>query len=75
MPIVFGGAVTITAIVSVIQHRAISNTSPWLWVGIAGVIVSIVLVAYNTPHGSHGPKKHAETETSAPAEQASGTPG
>ncbi|GAB4156272.1 MAG: hypothetical protein Tsb009_33180 [Planctomycetaceae bacterium] len=65
MPIVFGGAVTITAIVSVIQHRAAKDASPWLWVGMIGVVISITLVAYNTPHGSHGPKKHDEAETKA----------
>ena len=57
MPIVFGGAVSITAIVSVIQHRSAAGTSPWLWVGMAGVVISIVLVAYHTPHGGpHQPK-------------------
>lgn len=68
MPIVFGGAVTITAIVSVIQNRAAADASRWLWIGMAGVVVSITLVAYHTPH--HAPKKHdaGKAETSAPAE-------
>jgi drug/metabolite transporter (DMT)-like permease len=57
MPIVFGGAVSITAIISVIQTRNETTASPWLWVGMAGVVVSIVLVAYNTPHAH--PKKSA----------------
>ena len=63
MPIVFGGAVSITAIVSVIQHRSTTGTSPWLWVGMAGVVISIVLVAYHTPHG--GPHKPKASEPSA----------
>lgn len=63
MPIVFGGAVSITAIVSVIQTRTTGN--PWLWLGIAGVVVSIILVAYNTPHG-HPPKPgHSEEAKTA----------
>lgn len=47
MPIVFGGAVTVTALVSASQARLVS---PWLWVGILVVGIGIVLVAYNTPH-------------------------
>lgn len=65
MPIVFGGAVSITAIISVIQNRHLVTASPWLWVGMAGVVVSIVLVAYNTPHGH--PPKPATTEAAATA--------
>lgn len=61
MPIVFGGAVSITAIVSLVQHKGVGSASPWLWVGIVGVVVSIVLVAYNTPHG--GPHKPAQGES------------
>lgn len=66
MPVVFGGAVSVTAIVSVIQHRGETRVSPWLWVGIAGIVVCIVLVAYNTPHGP--PKKPKPAETAASAE-------
>jgi hypothetical protein len=55
MPIVFGTAVSITAITSVIQTKASFN--PWLWLGIVGMAVCIVLVAYNTPHA--GPHKAA----------------
>ena len=67
MPIVFGGAVSITALVSVLQSRDAFSASPWLWVGMAAVIVGIVLVAYHTPHGGpgHGKPKHDATETSA----------
>ncbi|MCA9070072.1 MAG: hypothetical protein KDA84_14165 [Planctomycetaceae bacterium] len=71
MPIVFGGAVSITAIVSVIQTRTVGNL--WLWVGIAGVVVSIVLVAANTPHG-HPPKKPGATEGESHASAGAMTP-
>lgn len=56
MPIVFGGAVTVTALWSL---RGAANVSPWLYVGMAIVGIGIVLVAYNTPHagppGAHTP--------------------
>lgn len=61
MPIVFGGAVSVTAIISVIQTHSARTASPWLWVGMVGVVVSIVLVAANTPHG-HPPKPGGHTE-------------
>lgn len=62
MPIVFGGAVTVTALVSAVQARA---ASPWLWLGIAVVAIGIVLVAYNTPHvapARPGPAPAAELD-------------
>ena len=73
MPIVFGGAVSITAIVSVLQHRADTKTSPWLWVGIVGMAICIVVVAYNTPHG-HPPKKKSEAPPATSAEEPSSAP-
>ena len=53
MPIVFGGAVTVTALTNLVMSRAQAGAhapSPWLWVGIVGMAVCIVVVAYNTPH-------------------------
>ena len=55
MPIVFGGAVTVTAIYSVITLRLYSHASPMLWLGMVMVFVGVVLVAQNTPH-AHPPK-------------------
>lgn len=73
MPIVFGGAVSITAIVSFLQHRnSEGGFNPWLWIGIVVVTVGIVLVAYNTPHG--GPHKKpgpGESQTAALAGESS----
>ncbi len=69
MPIVFGGAVTVTAIVSIIQMKGASHVNPLLWVGMVSVVVGVVLVAMYTPHG-HPPKKpiveqtHIDSETS-----------
>jgi hypothetical protein len=56
MPIVFGGAVTTSAVASVLSSRGHGTTSPWLWVGIVGMAVCIVLVAYNTPHAAPSPR-------------------
>ena len=62
MPIVFGGAVTVTALVSVWQLRGQVQTSPWLWIGILGMFACIVTVAYNTPHAApHKPPAAAES--------------
>ncbi len=49
MPIVFGGAVTISALVALPRAE---HVSPWLWLGIAVVGAGIVMVAYNTPHAT-----------------------
>jgi hypothetical protein len=68
MPIVFGGAVSVNAVASLLMNRD-AHATPWMWVGIAGVIVSVVVVAMNIPHGP--PKKPTTqpttTHTQAPA--------
>lgn len=53
MPIVFGTAVSVSAITAVVTTKA--ETNPMMWVGIAGMAVCIVIVAYFTPH-PHPPK-------------------
>ena len=55
MPIVFGGAVSVTAMIAVLQHRG-APINPLLWIGMAAVVVGIVLVAANTPHPQPRPK-------------------
>ena len=65
MPIVFGGAVSVTALYSVFVKFKGIPVSPVLWVGIAMVVAGVVLVAMFTPHG-HAPKP-AATETQAAA--------
>lgn len=76
MPIVFGGAVSVTAIVSIIKLRGQGplEINPLLWVGMILTVVGVVLVAMNTPHG-HAAKKPAAaaTESVASAETESGT--
>ena len=70
MPIVFGGAVTVTALTNLVismKSPGAHQPSLWLWVGIIGMAVCIVIVAYNTPHVA--PKK----TPSAAAPQANST--
>lgn len=60
MPIVFGTAVAVSAITSVI--RTGDTAHPMLWAGIAGMIVCIVVVASFTPHKSaHAKPAGSET--------------
>lgn len=66
MPIVFGGAVTITALTNLLMSRSQAGApapSPWLWVGIVGMAVCIVIVAYNTPHVAPPKKPQAAAPT------------
>ncbi|TWT67519.1 hypothetical protein [Allorhodopirellula solitaria] len=58
MPIVFGGAVSVSAIVSMLKLHAETTVSPMLWVGMALTIVGLVIVAMNTPQ-AHAPAKPA----------------
>ena len=57
MPIVFGGAVSWTAVVSIYKLRAHGpiDINPLLWVGMVLVVLGIILVAANTPHGHASP--------------------
>ena len=54
MPIVFGGAVTVTALTNYVVLGLIRkqelHVEPGLWVGMGLVAVGIVLVAHYTPH-------------------------
>lgn len=66
MPIVFGGAVSVTALYSAWKLSGHVEISPMLWVGMALVVIGVVIVARNTPHG-HAPKP-AESHASAPVD-------
>ena len=50
MPIVFGGAVTVSALVAVWKESEHAAVNPLLWVGILGIVVCAAIVAYCTPH-------------------------
>ena len=62
MPIVFGGAVTVNAIVSYFSIQDRSHVSPLLWVGMVLVAVGIYFVASNAPHGKPGSKAKPAAE-------------
>lgn len=72
MPIVFGGAVSVTALYSVFVKFKGHEIDPKLWIGMTLVVIGVILVARNTPHG-HGPAKptaevaedHADAGSSA----------
>jgi len=69
MPVVFGGAVTVNAIVSKIQHPDLKG-SPLLWVGVVGIFACTILVAANTPHATppkKAPAAEKSVDTPAPA--------
>ena len=68
MPIVFGGAVSVTAIVSVIRLEAHQTINPLLWVGMALTVIGIVIVASNTPHGHAAPAKPVPTTIDSAAD-------
>lgn len=65
MPIVFGGAVTVQALVNVWMYRTGGN--PMLWVGVIGMGICIVIVAANTPHHAAKPPIGGNKETHAEA--------
>lgn len=73
MPVVFGGAVTITAIYTVVSSGGTVKGGPMLWVGIIGMGVSAVIIAANTPHASPAHSKPAATSSSEGGESAAKT--
>lgn len=60
MPIVFGGAVTVTAITQYFMYKSQgAHFDPKMGIGMALIAVGIILVAKFTPHGGHGAKPAA----------------
>lgn len=77
MPIVFGGAVSVTALITVLRLHVGATTSPMLWIGMVITVIGIVLVATNTPHGqapTGGADGHAAVRQ-APSAQPEVKPG
>lgn len=70
MPIVFGGAVTVSALVSLWKYG--ESGSGFLWGGIAITVLGVAVTAMNTPHGTHSkgdkPAAHGEQESAAVSE-------
>ncbi len=69
MPIVFGGAITVSSLVSVWTTRYEVKTSPWLWVGVVGIFLSVILVGYNTPEAVHKPPAESDAVAEAVVDQ------
>lgn len=61
MPVVFGGAVTITAVSSLLLAGGRLRGGPLLWLGIAGMLLSTVLITTNTPHAAPPTGRSAES--------------
>ena len=67
MPVVFGGAVTVTAVATLLLSGGRLRGGPLLWLGIAGMLVSTVLITTNTPHAPPAAKQ-AATPAPQPAD-------
>lgn len=65
MPVVFGGAVSVAAIVSVVSMGGTEKANPMLWVGIIGMAICIIIVASNTPHAAPPGKKKSPEASQA----------
>jgi drug/metabolite transporter (DMT)-like permease len=78
MPIVFGGAVTVTALTKLVIQRMIrhqeTHIDPLLWVGMALVAAGIVLVAMYTPHPTAKKPTGGTPAAQAAAHSPSATP-
>ena len=66
MPIVFGGAVTVSALVSVWKEPEHTTVNPLLWVGVVGIVVCAAMVAYFTPPAAPPANASAAVSTTAP---------
>ncbi|WP_372721816.1 hypothetical protein [Novipirellula sp.] len=73
MPIVFGGAVSVSAIVSILKLHGDVTINPLLWVGMLLTVVGVVIVAMNTPHGHAAAPKPAAAVDTPVAEKAAVT--
>ena len=74
MPVVFGGAVTITALYTIFSSGGRLQASPMLWVGILGMFVSIVIITMNTPHAPPSPSAGKATSPAAEVRRAQAPP-
>jgi hypothetical protein len=72
MPIVFGGAVTVSALVSAWKDYGQVQINPLLWVGVIGIVFCAAMVAYFTPHipPAGAPPAKASMPTVAEPQQA-----
>lgn len=67
MPIVFGGAVTVTAITQYLMFKSQgAEFNPLMGIGMLLIVAGIVLVAKFTPHGGHKPAAPPAAATASP---------
>ncbi|MEX0702361.1 MAG: hypothetical protein WD069_09725 [Planctomycetales bacterium] len=75
MPIVFGGAVTVSSLVPVLTSRGAVEAPRMLWVGIAGMVVCAVIIASNMPHApAKGGHAAGHDSASQPAAESAKSP-
>ena len=74
MPVVFGGAVTVTALYTILTSGGRFHINPMLWVGIAGMLISIVIITMNTPHAAPGAGSSPQTTSSRTAPEPGPSP-
>lgn len=63
MPVVFGGAVTVTALYTVLSAGGRLKASPMLWVGIGLMLVATVIITTHTPHAAPPPTNEQSGDT------------
>lgn len=67
MALVFGSAVTVSAIVGWFQTHNDVHTSPRVWIGIVVTVLGIIVTATNTPHAK--PRVHVPARNVAAMQQ------
>ena len=55
MPVVFGGAVTVSALYGIFSSGGASRGGPLLWLGVVLMLTATVLITTNTPHAPPRP--------------------
>lgn len=74
MPVVFGGAVTVTALFTIYSSRGRLQATPMLWVGIAGMLLSVLVITTNTPHAAPGPAPSPGSQPTSDADSSADRP-
>ena len=69
MPVVFGGAVTVTALFTIYSSKGKLQATPMLWVGIVGMLLSVIIITTNTPHAAPSPGSSPGESTSTDDER------
>jgi hypothetical protein len=74
MPVVFGGAVTVTALYTILASKGALSLTPQLGLGILLMLVAIVIITTNTPHPTPGGgHQQVQTEGADAKTSAAGT--